>query len=167
MLCHVKAPRFKAVIARPLTVLLLCLAAVANALAGGGAKPFLPDAEAGPPAVLHGSTWVQEGPAYVIRLQRIGEAQRLAYIEKVTGLRMDPFASPPDKKVLPQAYRAVRAAIMESTQTISGGEAVHGLLIYREVEPNDKSYRVDVQLALPSGDTVRFSAPYRRMKKKK
>ena len=43
---------------------------------------------------------------------------------------------------------------------------MHGLLIYREVEPKAKRFRLDVQLSLPDGEIARFSAPYRRLKKK-
>ena len=45
------------------------------------------------------------------------------------------------------------------------GERVSGLLVYHEVGPKTKRYRIDVQLNLPSGDVDKFFAPYRRLKK--
>jgi hypothetical protein len=219
MLCHVKASDFRKSVTTALAVLLVCLAGVADcdARARSG-RPFVPNPEADHAPVLEGSTWITEAPFYAIRLQRLTEEERMAYLEKVTGMRIDPFASPPDKEIrfisflvqienrgesalqmnpihcwlktnkgevqasmglndigflyrivggdLPPAYSGVRPALLDSTKTIHGGESIHGLLIYRDVEPNTKSYHVDVQLSMPNGDTVRFSAPYRRLKKK-
>jgi hypothetical protein len=219
MLCHVKASRLRKSMTALVALLCACLAAVSDCEAGGsGGRPFAPDPEAEHAPVLEGSTWVSESASYVIRLQRLTEGERLAYFEKVTGLRIDPFATPPGKDVrfisfllqienrgehallmnpihcwlktnkgevqapmglndigflyrvaggnLPPAYLGARPALMESTKTIQGGESIHGLLIYREVEQSNKSYHVDVQLSLPNGDTALFSAPYRRLKKK-
>jgi hypothetical protein len=53
-------------------------------------KPDEPGAD-----TLVGSTWVSEDEGYALRLQRIDAAQRLAYIEHMTGLTTDPFASKP------------------------------------------------------------------------
>jgi len=212
MLCHVKHSIFINSAALLLLAPLLCIAG------STGDRPFVPDPEADQAPELHGATWVAEGPTWVVRMQHLSEAERLAYLEKVTGLRIDPFASPPDKETrftsflvlienrgesalemnpihcwlktnkgdletpiglddlgflyrvaggdLPPAYVRVKPALLESTRTVYGGESIHGLLIYREVEPNNKSFRVDVQLSLPDGETALVSAPYRRLKKK-
>ncbi len=75
------------------------------AFAGDGERPafaaLVPDAEAEGAPPLHGATWVVEGADYTARLQLIDDAGRLAYIEHITGLRVDPFASPPGD---PPAY---------------------------------------------------------------
>ena len=42
----------------------------------------------------------------------------------------------------------------------------YGLLVYHVFEPKTKRYHVDVELTLPGGDGVFFSAPYRRRKAK-
>jgi hypothetical protein len=219
MLCHVSRSTFNHSAFAALMALLVCLTAGSGCLAGSARnRPFIPDPEADRAPVLHGSTWVTEGPSFAIRLQRLSEAERQAYLEKATGLQVDPFATPPDKQThfisfllqienrgesalemnpihcwlktnkgdlqtplglsdlgffyrvaggdLPPAYAQVKPALLESTKTIYAGQTIHGLLIYREVEPITKNYRVDVQLSLPSGETERFSAPYRRLKKK-
>ena len=45
--------------------------------------------------MLSSATWVATGSDFTLRLQRIDEAARQAYIDKVTGSKTDPFASPP------------------------------------------------------------------------
>jgi len=219
MLCHVSRSTINHSAFAALMALLICLTAGSDCLAGSARnRPFVPDADADRAPVLHGSTWVTEGPSFAIRLQLLTEAERQAYIEKATGLQIDPFASPPGKQThfisfllqienhgesalemnpihcwlktnkgelqiplglndlgflyrvaggdLPPAYVRVKPALMENTKTIHAGGSIHGLLIYREVEPITRNYRVDVQLSLPSGDTERFSAPYRRLRKR-
>jgi hypothetical protein len=212
MLCHVKHSTFTISAALLLLAPLLCIAGSAKD------RPFVPNPEADQAPELQGSTWVAEGPTWKVSMQRLSEAERLAYFEKVTGLRLDPFASPPDEETrftsflvqienrgesalemnpihcwlktnkgdletplglddlgflyrvagadLPPAYLRVKPALLESTRTVNGGESIHGLLIYHEIEPNNKSFRVDVQLSLPDGETALVSAPYRRLKKK-
>jgi hypothetical protein len=59
---------------------------------------FVPDPQADGAAMLTGSTWVGLGPGFTLRLQRVDETQRQAYIEKVTGAATDPFATPPDQE---------------------------------------------------------------------
>lgn len=84
-----------------LVLALLLLGRVALSVAGQRAEPvylpFVPDPSADNAATLAGSTWVEVGPGLTLRLQLIDEAARLAYIEKVTGLAIDPFAAPGDK----------------------------------------------------------------------
>ncbi len=179
----------------------------------------VPDADAKDAPSLAGSTWSTRTASYAIRLQKIDAGERLAYFERVTGLKIDPFATPPDRSErflsflleienrgqdtlemnpvhcwlktsrgmvqtpigltdlafsyrvaggeLPPAYERIKPALMENTRSIAPGESVHGLLIYRAVEPKTKYYRVDVQLSMPNGDAVRFAAPYRREKIKR
>ncbi len=81
------------------TVLLLTWAAssLAGARAAAVDLPFVPDPDAEDAATLSGSTWVELGPGFTLRLQQIDGAERLAYIENVTGLAIDPFAAPGDK----------------------------------------------------------------------
>ena len=64
-------------------------------------RRLVPDPDAPGADRLVGSTWVAEGEGYALRLQRLNAAQRLAYIEHVTGVTTDPFASRPDQ---PQAF---------------------------------------------------------------
>jgi len=168
---------------------------------------------------LHGETWVQEGELYAIRLQKLDDAERQAYIERVTGLATDPFATKPghdprfvsflleienrsdgsinlnpfncwlmpsNAKVknpigitdlsfsyhvagadLPPAYEKVGEVLIDHPRAIKAGWSFHGLLVYHVVEPNPRSYHVDVQLTLPDGKLARFSAPYRKVKIKK
>lgn len=56
---------------------------------------FVPEPDFDGAAVLSGSTWIGHGPGFTLRLQRVDEAQRLAFIEKVTGVATDPFATRP------------------------------------------------------------------------
>jgi hypothetical protein len=201
-------------------LLLACLCAAPDCPAEDArARTYAPDPEAKEAPTLHGATWISETDSYAIRLQQIDAEERQAYFERVTGMRIDPFATPPDRSEhfvsflveienrgqdvlemnpihcwlktnrgsvqtplgltdlafsyrvagvdLPPGYERVKPALLESTRSIASGETVHGLLIYRAVEPKTRSYRVDVQLAMPNGDTVRFAAPYRRTKKKR
>jgi hypothetical protein len=52
---------------------------------------YLPNGAAKDAPELHGSTWVETGEGYTIRLQQLEDRQRLAYIEKRIGLSIDPF----------------------------------------------------------------------------
>lgn len=63
---------------------------------------------------------------------------------------------------LPPAYRRVAPALLEQARTVSPGQSVSGLLIYKTVHPRTRWFHVDAVLSLPGGDIVRFSAPYRR-----
>jgi hypothetical protein len=195
-------------------------AALFLVILGTGAEWIhVPDADAKEAPALTGSTWSSETASYAIRLQRIDAGERQAYFSRLTGLEIDPFASPPDRSErflsflvevenrgvdtlemnpvhcwlktsrgavqtpigltdlafsyrvaggeLPPGYERIKPALLENTRSIPPGESVHGLLIYRAVEPKTKFYRVDVQLSMPNGDAVRFAAPYRRKKIKR
>ncbi len=56
-------------------------------------EPPAPD-EVGPgKPTLVGNTWALEGPFGAFRAQKLDGAQRLAYIEHITGVAVDPFAT--------------------------------------------------------------------------
>jgi len=169
---------------------------------------------------LNGQTWVAEAPSFVLRLQLIDDVQRLAYIEHVTGLSVDPFLSPPEKedrflsfvieiqnrgeaplsfnprgawintdiqndaqspigledigfayrmtdREMPPAYSQVAPALLEHPLFVNPGSSASGLLIYRSPSPKTRRMELDLALSLPSGDVVRFNAPYRKSKDKK
>jgi len=78
--------------ARPIALCGLLLAL------GAAAPRFVPDPEhaAAPGAPrLAGETWIAESAAVVLRVQWIDDAQRRRYLDHVTQLDIDPFASPP------------------------------------------------------------------------
>lgn len=102
ILCGVKRPRQ----ARSAQSSLAVLLAVAAALLAAGSLPasehgyveYAPHAEARDAPELRGSTWHREGETYALRLQRIDDAQRQAYIRARTGLATDPFANRPEAR---------------------------------------------------------------------
>jgi hypothetical protein len=59
---------------------------------------WLPDPGVNGAAMLSGRTWLGHGPGFTLRLQRLDEAERASYIEKVTGVATDPFATPPGRR---------------------------------------------------------------------
>jgi hypothetical protein len=59
---------------------------------------FLPDLEAETDSELKGSTWVGGREEIQFSLQLIEPAQRLAFITHLTGVAIDPFASPKDEE---------------------------------------------------------------------
>jgi hypothetical protein len=77
-------------------VLALCCAA-SPAAAASSEFEFVPDPDA-TSALLSGSTWIATGSDFTLRLQRLDEQERRAFIEKTTGSPTDPFASPPGRK---------------------------------------------------------------------
>jgi hypothetical protein len=198
---------------------LLLTAAAARSAVAPVEPVFVPDPP-DPPGnlALSGQTWTAEAPAFVLRLQMIDDAQRLAYIEHVTGVSVDPFLSPPEEqdrflsfvieiqnrgqaplsfnprgawigtdtrndastpigltdlafgyrmtdREMPPAYNRVAAALLEHPRFVNPGASVSGLLIYRSVAPRTKRMRLDFALTLPSGEEVRFTAPYQRKPK--
>jgi hypothetical protein len=90
------APSFRNVVC--LFLALCCVVSATTADKKEKEYAFVPDPDADGAAMLTGSTWVGLGPGFTLRLQRVDEAQRLAYIEKVTGVATDPFRSPPDQE---------------------------------------------------------------------
>lgn len=65
---------------------------------------------------------------------------------------------------LPEAYNVVRPALLDERETIAPGDSLAGLLIYHGLEPKTRRLQVDLQITLSTGDVVRASAPYRRLK---
>ena len=65
---------------------------------------------------------------------------------------------------LPAAYESISPVMLEGARTIIPGDSVSGLLVYRVVDSRTKRFHVEVDLIPPSGDVVRFNAPYRRSK---
>lgn len=63
---------------------------------------------------------------------------------------------------LPTAYRRTAPAVFDEARTVLPGQSISGLLIYKSLPTRTRSLRVDAVLSLPTGDIVRFSAPYRR-----
>jgi len=63
---------------------------------------------------------------------------------------------------LPPAYETVGRVLLALPAVVGPRSSLHGLLVYHAVEPKTKSFGVDVQLILPDGNVVRFTAPYRR-----
>ena len=90
------APRFRNILC--LLLVLCCALSAAAAEKQKNDYVFVDDPEADGAAMLSGSTWVGLGPGFTLRLQRVDETQRRAYIQKVTGVATDPFASPPDQE---------------------------------------------------------------------
>jgi hypothetical protein len=83
---------------RGLIGLILLAVFCAGPFAAAGEKippPFEPNPEAEGAPELHGETWVEEGAEHAIRLQQVNDEERQAYIQRVTGLPTDPFASRP------------------------------------------------------------------------
>jgi hypothetical protein len=63
---------------------------------------------------------------------------------------------------LPQAYERVSTVMLEGARTIEPGDSLSGLLVYHIVNKRTKRFFVEVDLIPPSGDVIRFRAPYRR-----
>jgi len=77
----------------PVSLFLLALGAAAAA-----DLPYEPDDSKEISAYLVDKTWVEQGPDCEIRVRMITEAERLAFMVKTTGYRIDPYASPPDQE---------------------------------------------------------------------
>jgi hypothetical protein len=216
-------PRTKAVATGALA-LACALLPGASPLTGPAAEAdFVPAPElktdpAGPP-LLRDETWSDETPEYTIRLQRIDDGRRLAYLTHVTGLQTDPFMDPPGQVKrfenfviqienrgklgisfnplsawlvsereqdlrtpygmeelrfayssagldMPPAYMHAQGALLDRPIIIEPGASASGLLLYRAPAPKSRKMQVELSLTLPSGDIVRFVAPYRRLTKK-
>jgi hypothetical protein len=88
---------------RSILALLLVLSAVQPTLAGKGDPPpdYTPDVESALPTTLQGSTWVGGGGEWNFWLKELDDTERLNFIERTTGLAVDPFLGRPDQ---PPAY---------------------------------------------------------------
>ena len=68
---------------------------------------------------------------------------------------------------MPVAYEHMAPALFDNVRGIPPGGGINGLLIYEILEkPRTRNYTVSVDLGLPDGNEVRFSAPYRALTKK-
>jgi hypothetical protein len=115
--------------------------------------------------------------AFVLEIENLGEGSlhmnpahcwlstNRSKIETPMGLTDLSFAYRVAGQDLPPAYEKVGPLLLDRPVVVPPKESVHGLLVYHNVEPKTRSYKVDVQLTMPDGDVVRFSAPYRRAKR--
>ena len=88
----------------PLRLLSLTLLAASGCPAAAAAPVvpvYVPAPETEGAPQLDGDTWIGAGPLHSIRLTRIGDEARQAYIRKAVGSDTDPFASRPDQ---PEGY---------------------------------------------------------------
>lgn len=65
---------------------------------------------------------------------------------------------------LPAAYERVAPALLTGSRMLAPGEEAVGLVVFRQVEPQTKSFRVEIDLVAGDGEVIRFAAPYRRAK---
>ena len=66
--------------------------------------------------------------------------------------------------VVPPAYRAIRPALLDGEVVLESGGEVSGLLAYRGVKSNTRSFVVEVLVTTPDGELAEFMVPYRRVK---
>jgi hypothetical protein len=87
------------VIRRSILALLLTLCVAHPALAGeGGPAPgYEPDMESESAASLQGSTWVGGGEEWSFWFKELDDSERLNFIQRATGLAVDPFLGRPDQ----------------------------------------------------------------------
>ena len=117
---------------RTILALLLVLCVVYPAYAGKDDPPpsYEPDAEAAPPTTLQGSTWVGGGGEWKFWLKELDDTERLNFIERKTGLTVDPFLGRPDQ---PPAYHTFLLVIEnESSGELSFNPASCWLKTNRE-----------------------------------
>jgi hypothetical protein len=77
--------------------LLAILLLTASLGAKGPPLPYLPEDTAPGAPPREGEAWMYATDSAVARLERIDDAARLAYIEAVTGFRIDPFVAGPTR----------------------------------------------------------------------
>ncbi len=82
-------------------LLALCCAVAPSAAEPASSAQFEPDTDASSPGLLQGSTWVGGAATWKVWIKLLDDAQRLNFIERTTGLAIDPFARRPDQ---PPAY---------------------------------------------------------------
>ena len=79
-----------------ITIMVACSVLAVEA-AEADLPSFVPDVEAAEGLELRGQTWTHEDEMFTIYLRELDRQERLKYIEGATGLRIDPYAGPPDK----------------------------------------------------------------------
>jgi hypothetical protein len=77
--------------------LLLSVVHIAHAGKSGPTPHYEPDMEDSPSSVLQGSTWVGGGGDWKFWLKELDDAERLNFIERTTGVAVDPFRGRPDQ----------------------------------------------------------------------
>ena len=82
-------------------LLALCCAVAVNSAEPAPVAQFEPDTDAPGLGLLQGSTWVGGGATWQVWIKLLDDAERLNFIERMTGLAIDPFAGRPNK---PPAY---------------------------------------------------------------
>jgi len=171
----------------------LALAGLCCAIAASAAEPvpvaqFEPDPAADGAGTLQGSTWVGGGATWKVWIKQLDNAERLNFIERTTGLAIDPFAGRPDE---PPAYHTF-LVVLENQG--SGGLSFNPLSCWLKTNRNKVllprgladlsfNYRVtgrefpaayeNVQdalfervISLPPGDTASGLLVYERVQKK-
>ncbi|NIM63322.1 MAG: hypothetical protein GTN89_14950 [Acidobacteria bacterium] len=92
----------------PLLAPFLCCALAAAAAEPAPAAQFEPDTEAATTGALQGTTWVGGGPTWKVWVKQLDGDERLNFIERMTGLAIDPYANRPDE---PPAYHTFLVVI--------------------------------------------------------
>jgi hypothetical protein len=82
-------------------LLALCCAVAANRAQPAPVAQFEPDPDGPGTGQIQGSTWVGGGTTWQVWIKQLDDAERLNFIERTTGLAIDPFAGRPDQ---PPAY---------------------------------------------------------------
>ena len=54
--------------------------------------------------------------------------------------------------------------VLENRTTLTTGESVSGLLVYRTFKPRTRNFQIDVTLNYGDGNAIRTFAPYKRRK---
>lgn len=93
---------------RYLAPVLLFWAAAGGAAESTAVARFEPDADGETTGALQGTTWVGGGPTWKIWVKQLDPAERLNFIERTTGLTIDPYAGRPDE---PPAYHTFLVVI--------------------------------------------------------
>lgn len=69
------------------------------------------------------------------------------------------------EREMPRAYLAAGQALFAGDAFLEPNERRSGLLVYQAPAPRTKAFFLEIQLTLPSGESVGFKAPYRRVKR--
>jgi hypothetical protein len=68
---------------------------------------------------------------------------------------------------MPTAYEHMAPALFDNVRDVPLDGAINGLLVFETLKkPRTRTYTVSVDLGLPNGEEVLFSAPYRALTKK-
>ena len=67
---------------------------------------------------------------------------------------------------IPPAYLTVRGALFDGTVFLEQGQRVEGLLVFQNVPERTRAFSVEVVLTTQNGDQGRFTATYKRARKR-